>query len=91
MAEQTVNATPWNNLKEEMLQSMRELNESLTRSMRLMSDDLSKMFDALKDSNSFHNSSFNEVKQEASEAKQHVHDLKVKIAEQSIIIERKKN
>ncbi len=40
--QQTFNATSWNNLKKEMLQSMRELNESLTRSIRLMSDDLSK-------------------------------------------------
>ncbi len=45
-----------------------------------MSDDLSKTFEALKDSNSFLEAPFNEAKQHASEAKQHLHDLKVKIA-----------
>ncbi len=52
---------------------------SLTRSMRLISEDLSKLFYALKDSNSFLEPCFNEAKQEASEAKQHAHDLEVKI------------
>ncbi len=56
--------------------------------MRLMSDDLSKNFDALKYSNSFLKASFNEAKQEASEAKQHARAPEVKITEQSIIIEK---
>ncbi len=86
--QQTVNAKPWNNLKEEMVQRRRKLNESLTHSMRLMSDDLSKMFDDLKDSNLFLEASFNEAKQEASGAKHQVCDLEVKISEQSIIIEK---
>ncbi len=47
MSEQqpTARAMPWMNLKDDMIQSMKELNYSLAQSMNMMSDDLSKTFD----------------------------------------------
>ncbi len=60
--------------------------------MRLMSDDLSKMFEDLKDSNSFLEASFNDAKCEASEAKQKVCDLELKSQNtQALLKERKEN
>ncbi len=55
--------------KDDMIQSMKELNHSLTQFMKMISDDLSKTFDDLKESNSFLEVSFNEARLEASEAK----------------------
>ncbi len=71
MAEQQLSASamPWMNLKDDMIQNMKELNDSLTQSMKMMSDDLSKKFDDLKESNSFLEASFNEARMEVSEDK----------------------
>ncbi len=91
MAEQqlyTADASPLLRLKDDMLQDMKDLNESLTQSMLSMSNDLSKIFDDLKESNSFLEASFKQAKLEDSEAKQQVQKLEFKIDDQHVIIEK---
>ncbi len=91
MAEQqlyTADTSPLLRLKDDMLQSMKDLNDSLTQCILSMSNDLSKKFEDLKVSNSFLEASFKEAKLEVSEAKQQVQQHEFKITDQHVIIEK---
>ncbi len=92
MAEQQLAAstTPWLFVKNELLDSMRELNNNFTRSMKETLDDLSHKFNDLVESNHFLEATFNDTRAEATLAVQQVKILTDKIADQDSIIQQQK-
>ncbi len=89
MAEQQLvaNTTQWLCVKNELFDSMWELNNNFTRSIKEMSDDLSHKFNDLVESNRFLEATFNDTRAEATLAVQQVKTITYKIADQDSIIQ----
>ncbi len=79
--------TPWLCVKNELLDSMRELNNNFTKPMKEMLDDLSHKFTYLVEPNCFLEATFNDTRADTYLAVQQVKILTGKIADQDSIIQ----